>query len=544
MRLYLRSLAQLWRGPLIAAVVIGVFVPLAVVSYRGIDVSAFDALPDAVKMVMGIAEGASAETLAYILVLGTYGGLTLSAVAIAMCTSAAAGEEDRRTLPLVLSTPISRLRYIGIRSLAALTIILVAAGIVLAASLLTAELLDVGAGESHFIAQWTHLLGAVLFHGFLGFAIAAATGRKALANAVAALVMVVGLFSAGLLPMMEEAQDLAEWVPWYWLDGSMPIANGFEATHLALLGGGFALFALAGIAGFPRRDLRNFAGGGLFEKLAGSAPGRALGRIRLSSRGIWTHTLGRNVVLTAIITLIMFGLMGVAMGPLYAAMEEQLAAMSESMSADVLALFGAGDFSTPEGFFQAETLGMMAPIAVIAVGVAMAAGLAAEERERRAGLLLAQPVSRVKVLSAVVVAMVVHVAVVAGLTAFGIWLGSSMAGLGIQVAGALWAAVLIFGIGVAISAVALAVAAATGSVAAATWSAVGVAVVAHFANALMTLDPDSSGWAWLSPFNWYSHVNPLQESPDPVRVAALYGVAVLLVAVSYPLYQRRDLRLR
>lgn len=236
--------------------------------------------------------------------------------------------------------------------------------------------------------------------------------------------------------------------------------------------------------------------------------------------------------------------MGVAMGPLYAAMEEQLAAMSESMSADVLALFGAGDFSTPEGFFQAETLGMMAPIAVIAVGVAMAAGLAAEERERRAGLLLAQPVSRVKVLSAVVVAMVVHVAVVAGLTAFGIWLGSSMAGLGIQVAGALWAAVLIFGIGVAISAVALAVAAATGSVAAATWSAVGVAVVAHFANALMTLDPDSSGWAWLSPFNWYSHVNPLQESPDPVRVAALYGVAVLLVAVSYPLYQRRDLRLR
>ncbi len=544
MTLYLRSLAQLWRGPFIAAIVIAVFVPLAVVSYRGIDVSAFDALPDALKLVMGIAEGASAEVLAYILVLGTYGGLTLAAVAIAMCSNAAAGEEHGRTLPLVLATPTSRLRYIGIRALAAGTITLAAAGIVLAASLLTAWLLDVTAGEAHFVAQWTHLLGTVLFHGFLAFAIAAATGRKSLANAVAALVMVVGLFSAGLLPMMEETEDFAEWVPWFWLDGSMPIANGFEPTHLALLLGGFGLFAVVGIAGFPRRDLRNHSGGGLLRRLTDSAPGRALGRIRLTSRGLGSHTLGRNLALTAIIAFIMFALMGVAMGPLYASMEEQLAAMSQSMSADVLALFGAGDFSTPEGFFQAETLGMMAPIAVITVGVAMAAGLAAEERERRAGLLLAHPVSRSRVLSAVAVGMVVHVAVVAVSTALGIWLGSALAGLGIEPVGILWTAVLVFGIGAAISAVALVVAAATGSTAAATWAAVGVAVVSHFAHALMTLDASASAWAWISPFNWYGHANPLQETPDPARVAALFVMAVLLVVLSYPLYQRRDLRLR
>lgn len=543
MRLYLRSVAQLWRGPFIAAVVIAVFVPLAVVSYRGIDVTAFDALPDALKMVMGIAPGASAETLAYILVLGTYGGLTLSAVAIATCTNAAAGEEDRRTLALVLGTPVSRLRYILTRALAGLTVLLLAAGVVLASSLLTAEVLDVAAGESHFLAQWTHLVGAVLFHGFLAFAIAAATGRRALAGAVAAVVMVVGLFSAGLLPMVEEYQDYAQWVPWYWLDGSMPIANGFEPTHLALLAGGSVLFVLVGILGFPRRDLRNFAGGGLMARLADSAAGRATSRIRLVSRGIWTHTLGRNVALTTIIAVIMFALLGVAMGPLYAGMEEQLAAMSQSMSADMLALFGAGDFSTPEGFFQAETLGLMAPIAVITVGVAMASGLAAEESQRRAGLLLAQPISRARVLSAVVLGMMVHVAVVAVLTALGIWLGSVVAGLGIDVAGALWAAVLVFGIGMAISSVALVVAAATGSVVTATWSAVGLAVAAHFANALMTLDADASGYAWVSPFNWYSHVNPLLEAPEPARVVALFVMAVVLVALAYPLYQRRDLRL-
>lgn len=545
MRFYLRSLAQLWRGPLIAGIVIAAFVPMALVSYREVDLSAFEALPEALRMLMGIAEGASVETLAYTLVLGTYGALTLSAVAIVMCGNAAAGDETSRTLSLVLTTPISRWRYIITRALAAATVMVFMCGIVLGASLLTAMGLDVAVGDSHFYAQWIHLLGTVAFHGFLAFAIAAATGRKSLAGGVAAAVMVLGMFSAGLMPMFEEMQDYAAWVPWYWLEGSMPLVGGVDGTHLALLASGSVLFLLIGVVGFPRRDLRNFATDGLFARLGRRPFFAALAnRLRLTSRGLWSHTLNRNLALTVIVSAIMFGLMGVAMGPLYAGMEEQLAAMANSMSAEILALAGAGDFSSPEGFYQAETLGMVAPIAVITVGVAMASSLAGEERARRGGLLLAQPVSRRKVLSAVITGMVVHVGVVAFLTAVGIWLGSALAGLGIGLGHALLSGVMMFGLGMAISAIALVVGAATGSPGAGTWSAVAVAVAGHFSNALMNLNPDVSEWAWLSPFNWYADTNPLLEYPEPARVAALFGMALVLTAVSYPLYQRRDLRLR
>lgn len=543
MRLFVRRLAELWRGPLIAGVVIALFLPLAVLSYRGVDLTAFEALPEPLLQLMGIAVGASPETLAYTMVLGTYGALTLTAVAIAMATRAAVGEETERTLPLVLSTPVSRGRFIVIGALAALTVIVLMAGVVLAASLATAAGLDLAAGDSRFVAQWLHLVGTVAFHAFLAFGLAAATGRRRLAGTVAAVVMVLGLFSSGLLQLTPETAELSEWVPWYWMEGATPLVHGVEPLHLSLLGGGAAVFALVGMLVFPRRDLRNFAEGGLLTALV-KRPflQRLADTLRLSSRGLWSHTLNRNLALATVVALIMFALMGVAMGPLYVSMEDQLGSLSQTMSAELLALFGAGDFTTPEGFFQAETLGMMAPIAVIVVGVAMASSLAGEERAHRAGLLYAQPVSRTRALGAVVVGMAVHVAGVALLSGLGIWLGSVIAGLGVSLARCLVAAGMIFALGMAISALALVVGAATGSPAAGTWTAVAVAVASHFGNALMALTPETSGWAWLSPFNWYAHVNPLLETPDPWRVAALVTMAVVLILLAFPLYRRRDLR--
>lgn len=545
MRLFARSLAELWRGPLIAGLVIALFLPIAVVSYQGIDLTAFEALPESLRRIMGIADGASADILAYTLVLGTYGGLTLASVAIAICANAAAGDEQSRVLPLVLATPVSRLRYIATRAAAAVTVVVAMCLLVLAASLVTPQLLDVEVGQAHLVAQWLHLLGAVGFHGFLAFAIAAATGRKSLASAVAAIVMVMGLFLAGLLPQMEATEDWAEWVPWAWLEGSQPILNGVDGVQLALLGGGFLAFVLVGLVGFPRRDLRNFDTGGLLDRLAG-AP--LIGRLLragslIRSRGILSHTLGRSLTLTLIVTAVMGLLMGLAMGPLFASMEDQLGELSESMSPELLVLFGAGDFSSAEGFYQAETLGMIAPIAVIVVGVVMAASLAGEERARRAGLLLAQPVSRFTVWGAVALSMVIHVLIVSLATAAGIWGGSAVAGLGMDPVKIAVSGLLLFGLGLAISAVALAVASATGSPGAAVWTATAVAVLGHFANALLSMNPDTEQWAAISPFNWYGAVNPLAEFPDPLRVVALFAMAAVLILLSYPLYQRRDLRL-
>ena len=44
---------------------------------------------------------------------------------------------------------------------------------------------------------------------------------------------------------------------------------------------------------------------------------------------------------------------------------------SDALPAELLALFGGGDMSTPEGFYQLETFGMMAPIAVMILTLVM-----------------------------------------------------------------------------------------------------------------------------------------------------------------------------
>jgi len=84
--------------------------------------------------------------------------------------------------------------------------------------------------------------------------------------------------------------------------------------------------------------------------------------------------------------------------------------------------------------------------------------------------------------------------------------------------------------------------AALGTSAAATWTATGVGLVGYVINTTLPMNPDLADWARISPFHWYGATNPLENGADWGNVAILLVGSAVLLAASFPLFTKRDLR--
>lgn len=542
-----RELAASWRGPAIAIVVIFGTLVLGMAVYARLDVAIFDTLPEAARNLMGVPQGAGVETLTYSYMLDTMASLVLGGIAIAIGARAVAGEESDGTLSMVLGAGASRTGF-AIWKGAALALLVTLSGVLIWGSAELAPIvLGVDKGDAMLAASLTHLTANALVYGFLAFGVGAATGRKGLAVGVAVAVMVIGWLLAGLLPVFEQTEKWAEIVPWTWFNGSRPLLNGIDGGHLALqLGSVLVLFTIA-VVGFTRRDLRVASTVTLSERLRSLPMLHAVGdrfAISARSRGLFTLLFSSRLALVVLISMGMFALMGVIMGPLYSAMASQLGELTASMPTELMALMGAGDMSTPEGFYWGETMGLMAPIAVIIVGVAAASGgIAGQERARHLSMVLATSVPRWRIVAASAAVMTAYVAIVSIATMAGIWVGSLIAGLGMAVGAIAGAGLHLFLLGCVYGGVALLVAAATGSPGAALWTSAGLAVVGHFSSAYLNLSKDIQAWAVTSPFHFYAANDPLVNGTRWESVLVLGLLAAVLVAAAFPLFQRRDLRI-
>ena len=85
---------------------------------------------------------------------------------------------------------------------------------------------------------------------------------------------------------------------------------------------------------------------------------------------------------------------GCVMGPIYTSIDTVLLDLGESLPDSMLAFFGGGDLTTPEGFPDRDPRTLVAPIAVMVVTILLGAKAVAGEADRTMGLLLANPVSR------------------------------------------------------------------------------------------------------------------------------------------------------
>ncbi|MDH4279697.1 MAG: ABC transporter permease, partial [Acidimicrobiia bacterium] len=437
---FTKAIRDRWLGTAIAAVTLVLFMFYTMAVYTDIDLSIYTDLPAGIRELMGIPEGADAASLSYNVMLGFMGAVTLTGLAISMGSASIAGEERTGTLGLLLANRRSRTRVLVSKIGAMVLLTLAGAAVLLAAGHLTPIVLDVEIGETHINAMMLHLVVNALFYGFGAMAVGAWTGNRALASGVAVGVLIVSFFAVGLLPLVESLADLARLFPWYYFDGSEPLVNGVNWRHIAVLGGGCLLFTVIAGVTVNRRDLRGPAIGEtlldrlrahpltdqIFDRLAGNA--------RVARP--WAKTFSDHQGLLIITAATMFGMMGVLMGPMYEAIEADVAALSDQFPEAVLALAGGGDFSTPEGFYEVETFSLMAPIAIMIVTiVAGAGGLAGEESQRTMGLLLANPIRRSRLVLEQALAMTVYAVIVGAATFAGVIIGSVIAGVGLSVAG-------------------------------------------------------------------------------------------------------------
>jgi ABC-2 type transport system permease protein len=544
---FTKTISDRWRGWLIALVSLGLMFLLALDAYRSIDLGVYSELPIGFRSILGIPETADVASLAVNALVSSYGAFILAAMALALGSAAVAGEEREGTIGLLLANPLSRARVL-LDKTAAMVALTVLGVVALWATIVgSAAWLDVSLEGLDVIALSVHLLANSLFYGFIALAVGAWTGNRSAAVGASVGLMVASFFAVGILPLVEGTEGWEKASPWYYFDGSDPLLNGIEWGHVVLLLVVSLVLGAAAVIGLRRRDLKGQSVGEtifdrlrahpLFEKVVG----RLAGAARVSS--IWVKTASEYQGMMWIVAVYTFLVQGVLMGPLYGAMPRETFVALEDFPEVMLALFGGGDPSTAEGFYQLETFGMMAPALVLSPAIAIGAGaLAGEESRRTMGLLLANPIARSRIIVEKTLTMVLLAVAVGVVTFAGVWAGSLIGGLGMDVGNIAAACVLQVLVGLVFGALALALSAATGRKKVAIFGAVGAGVALHLLNSFGDLSETMADWAMLSPFRYYLGSDPLMTGMHWGDAAILGAISVVLIAASFWLFQRRDLR--
>lgn len=548
---FLKTVRDRWLGWTIALGVVWSFVLLGFAAYSDLDLSILATFPQAYQAMIGLRPGMDAGALSIAAIYGTYGSLTFAAMALAMGAASIAGEERKGTLGLLLANPTSR-THVYVSKVAALVVLTILATVVMwGISIGTAGMMDIALGDLDVMALNVHMLASTLFYGMLAVAVGAATGKRGAASGISTGVLAVGFLGAGLLPLIEGGEKWAKLFPWYYFNGSEPLYNGVDWGHVGLLVGAAAIFAAVGLIGLLRRDLKGQSVGvtiidrlrenpmtkKIADRLAGSA--------RVSS--IWLKSASEHqIALISACSYVFF--IQLMLGPFYNALPkeafEMLAQLPEGLEV-LFAFFGGGDMSTPAGFFQIETFGMMAPIMVMLVTIAISAGgVAGEESKRTMGLLLANPITRSRVIAENTWAMVFYASIVGFATFAGTALGALIAGLDMSMWNIAATCVLLTLVGIVGGALALAIGAGTGRKSAAVWGATGVMVALHVTNSIGSVTDGLSFLQKLSPFYYYLGNDPLNKGMEWGHPVVLAAIAVALIGVSFPLFQRRDIRQR
>ncbi len=538
-----------WRAVAIAAVSLTVLLAIVMAAYQQYEVSFYYDLPEVFRSFVNIPDGTDVAGLSIGVLYGIPGAWTLAGLAIAMGSSSIAGEERAGTLGLLLGNPVSRSRVLAHKAGSMVLLSAVAVAALWIAAHGVAALLGVELGELRLAPYGLHLLANTLLYGALAMALGAWTGNRELASGASAAVLLIGFVAAGLLQLVDGLENLAKIFPWYYFDTATPMINGVNWGHASVLLGSSAALAALALVGVNRRDLKSQSTGvTLTDRLRTSRWTRKIvDKITSSTRAsrIWIKTASEHQGLLLITTSLMFLMMGILMGPIYGLMDESLLSLSANIPEDMYAFVGSasGDISTPEGFYQFQTFGMIAPIATGAVAVVLGSqAVAAEEANRTIGLLLANPITRSRVLLEKTLAMGMYSLAVGIATCLGVWLGSLLGSLGMSLANIAATSLLATMVGLVFGALSLAIGAATGNTRIAASVTAGLAFAAYLTNSLGILNSTLAGLAKATPFHYYLTSDPLNNGIHWGHAATLVGAATVLIAAAVVLFNRRDLR--
>jgi ABC-2 type transport system permease protein len=213
-----------------------------------------DKLPEAVKSVIGADYTSPAGYLRSEL-FSSLGVILFLIFAIGAGSRAIAGEEERRTLDLVLSTPVRRRTLIANKALAVVVVTLVMAAILFVVTLAAGPLFGLHVPAIRLAGACIMLALLALAFGAIALAVATATGRRSLGNAIAGAVAVVAMVVNALAAQVSSLHPVRPLSPFRWYLDPDPLVHPLEPVNvLVLVGIVIVAFAIAMVA-FDRRDL-------------------------------------------------------------------------------------------------------------------------------------------------------------------------------------------------------------------------------------------------------------------------------------------------
>ncbi len=226
---------------------------------------------------------------------------------------------------------------------------------------------------------------------------------------------------------------------------------------------------------------------------------------------------------------------------------ESFAEITEDLPEGLQSLFGIEPgtlITSAVGYLDARWFATTLPVLLVVYGIGLgAASIAGSEEDGTLELLMANPVSRTRVLFERVAAMVLLVVLLGVVAAVLLVAVAPPVGLdeGIGVGGLVAATVGVLLMSLVHAALANAIGAATGRRAAALAVASVVAVAGFLVQGLATLAAPLEPFRWLSPWHWYLDADALTDGLSVASVVLPLAVGVLLVAAGWVLFVRRDL---
>ncbi|MGW4054309.1 ABC transporter permease [Streptomyces sp. NPDC004779] len=447
---------------------------------------------------------------------GTVLSVLLAVWGLLAATRITRGEEDAGRWDVLLAGRVP-VRNVVTRHLATLVAWALLTGMAAFTGLVTA-----GATAGGATAHAVGLALCGVFFVALGTLTAQVFAARAPASGAAMAVLGVGM----LLKMVGDGIAGLEWLCWLSPFGMAALARPYDGDHmgpLAALGAVCALLVVTAIAAAGRRDVR----GGHLPSRSGRAPRRYLlgspqafaVRRLLRPLAAWSVGVGAYYLL---------------IGALAASMTDFLT--SNPRFAELAAQAGFGELVTVEGYVA--TLFALLAVPVGAFAAVRLAELAQEESSRRLTLLLAQPVTRVRVLAAEVIAAAGAAIVLTTVAGLATWAGTMTVGAGLGLLAALsgaWNVLPVVFLCLGTGALALA------------WAPHAVAFAGCLPAAggfLLKVFADTWGWpTWIGQASPFTHLAAVPAaSVDPLAVTTMTAIGILAVVVGAVGYRRRDLR--
>jgi len=247
-------------------------------------------------------------------------------------------------------------------------------------------------------------------------------------------------------------------------------------------------------------------------------------------------------LLLAVIVGLGVGAMGLSMGPMWLALEDVIGEMLQYFPESLMAIAGGADMATAAGWYTGEMFSIVVPFAVIFVAAASAARAFGGEMENSTiGLVMSTPTRRTRLATDKLVAMIVHVALAAGLLGLLTWIGMVVSGIDIPVSNVFAICFMVALLSVIVGGIAGLISIIAGRGVIAILVAMLLALVMYAWSSFVPMADAIAELAWISPWHHYIATDPLGSGVEWLSAAWLTLLAVIPLVISVYLFKRRDI---